>query len=396
MFDPLFDFVADVLSWMYDLWPSYGGAIVLLTLVIMTVMAPVTVRQTKSMLAMQQLQPEVKRLREKYGKDRDAMNQEMMALYQANGVNPLGGCLPILIQMPIFLVLFQIIRGLTRRTSDLGLAVGEGALRDGTGITEFPQRHFNPDYLSTSSNFYQDLSVTTEMKSFGLDLSQSASSALGESVVTGLPYLLLVIGVGVTTWLQQKQIQGRSKNASINPQQQALMKILPFMLPVFSFGFPAALVVYWFVSNLFRVGQQVFITKRVYGGEDDTEIVRPEPPAKGKGKGNSNAAVETRTQRAEPRSGGVNHGSRRPVTNPPKKRKKPPSASSNGRTASPSGRKQTPKGDTPDTSSTRRGRRGKKKTEPEAPKPKPTSKRVTPKKSQNDGGSEPRGRKRKR
>ena len=86
----MFDFFADLLSWLYDLWPSYGGAIILFTLLIMTVMAPVTVRQTKSMLAMQKLQPEIKRLRDKYGDDREQMNQEMMALYQANGVNRLA------------------------------------------------------------------------------------------------------------------------------------------------------------------------------------------------------------------------------------------------------------------------------------------------------------------
>ena len=76
----MFDFFADLLSWFYDLWPSYGGAIILFTLLIMTVMAPVTVRQTRSMLAMQRLQPELKRLRDKYGDDREQLNQEMMGL----------------------------------------------------------------------------------------------------------------------------------------------------------------------------------------------------------------------------------------------------------------------------------------------------------------------------
>ena len=102
----MYDFIANLLGWLYDVWPSYGGSIILLTLVIMTVLAPVTIRQTRSMMAMQRLQPEIKKLKAKHGNDRERMNQEMMALYQANSVNPLGGCLPILVQMPIFLVLF--------------------------------------------------------------------------------------------------------------------------------------------------------------------------------------------------------------------------------------------------------------------------------------------------
>lgn len=361
----MYDFIASLLSWLYDLWPSYGGAILLLTVIIMIVLAPFTVRQTRSMLAMQDLQPEVKRLRQKYGSDRERMNQEMMALYQANGVNPLGGCLPILIQAPIFLVLFQVVRGLTRRESDVGLALGDAIERaPGAGVSEFGDRVFNPAYLDPTSALYQDLSVATEMRSFGLDLSQSASEALGNSIIGGIPYLLLVISVGVTTWLQQKQIQGRSSAAAMNPQQQMLMKVLPFMLPVFSFGFPAALVVYWFVSNLFRVGQQVFITKRVYGTrEEEAQIIRPDEKKSssdaedGSGTKTTEKSTKTDDRDTTPRKGssGTNHGRRSPVSGPPpKKRKKPPAANrpANGSTASSRDRQ-----------------------------PRPTSKRVTPKKN---------------
>lgn len=361
----MYDFIASLLSWLYDLWPSYGGAILLLTLIIMIVLAPFTIRQTRSMLGMQDLQPEVKRLRQKYGSDRERMNQEMMALYQANGVNPLGGCLPILIQAPIFLVLFQVVRGLTRRESEVGLAIGDAVERaPGVPVSEFGDRVFNPAYLDTGSVLYQDLSVATDMVSFGLDLSRSASEALGDSIIGGIPYLLLVIGVGVTTWLQQKQIQGRSSAAAMNPQQQMLMKVLPFMLPIFSFGFPAALVVYWFSSNLFRVGQQVFITKRVYGTRgEEAQIVRPDEKksssAAKDGSGTKTTEKSTKTEArdttARKGSGGTDHGRRSPVSGPPPKKRKKPSAanrSANGSSAPSRDRD-----------------------------PRPTSKRVTPKKN---------------
>lgn len=367
------DGIANLLSWLYDLWPSYGGSIILLTLVIMTIMAPLTIRQTRSMLEMQRLQPELKKLRAKYGKDRERMNQEMMALYQANGVNPLGGCLPILVQLPIFLFLFQVVRGLTRRVTDIGLAVGEATTAAGDGGTrvlpEFAERTFNPDFLSDSSRLSRDLHEATEMTSFGLDLSRSASTALGESVVNGLPYLLLVIGVGVTTWFQQRQIQGRNKGAEINPQQQAIMKILPFMLPIFSFGFPAALVVYWFVSNLFRVGQQAFITRQIYGKHDsEREIVKPEAVEPAKKSDNQTTRKQTGARAG---SGGSTHGSRSPLSGPPpKKRKKPPAAQ-----AKPA---------------------AKRTTERKEPQARPTSKRVTPKKNAPPPEPEPSRRRRDR
>lgn len=376
MFDALFDFFADLLSWLYDIWPSYAGAIALFTLIIMAVMAPVTVRQTRSMLAMSRLQPEVKRLREKYGDDRDRLNQEMMALYQANGVNPLGGCLPILIQMPIFLVLFRLVQGLTRRVSDIGIAVGDASTRQPDEVlSEFPERTFNPEFLDTGSKLFQDLAESTQMNWLKLDLALSPSQALGDSIVSGFPYLVMVIAVGVTSWIQQRQIQGRSTNANVNPQQQAIMKILPFMLPVFSFGFPAALIVYFLVSNLFRVAQQVFITKKVYGEQkDDSEIVRPEPAAKVSSDGDK-AKPAAKQQRQGSSSG---HGSRRPVSNPPKKRKKKPAPSSGSA-----------------KSDGNRPRKGK-VDERKEPAKRPQSKRVTPKKSDQTNASEQRGRNKKK
>ena len=360
------DWIATLLSWLYDFWPSYGGSIVLLTLVIMTVVAPLTVRQTKSMLEMQRLQPEIKRMRTKYGKDREALNQEMMALYQANGVNPLGGCLPILVQLPIFLFLFQVVRGLTRRVTDIGLAAGQAAYGQ-FDADQFGDRAFNPDFLDQSSQLREDLARSTQMKSFGLDLSQSAQDALGDSIIGGLPYLVLVIAVGVTTWIQQKQIQGRQKGSEMNPQQQMIMKVLPFMLPVFSFGFPAALVVYWFVSNLFRVGQQLFITKQIYGKHDaDVDIVRPKAEEQKPASQTARAGSATKASGAK-----TVHGRRSPVSSlPPKKRKKP------AQQAKPAAKRSSP--------------------EARERQERSTSKRVTPKKNVKPPEPEPRVRRRDR
>lgn len=341
----MFDFIATLLSFFYDLWPSYGGAIVLLTLLIVLVFSPLQIKATRSMLQMQRLAPEIKRLQAEHRGDRETLNREMMALYQANKVNPVGGCLPMLLQIPVFIVLFQVLQGLTNRVSSTGLAMGSTLVQGGGVAVDFPKRTFDPRYLSKDSSLYESLRGSTEMSSWGLDLSSSARAVIGDSIVNSIPYLLLVVLVGVTAYIQQKQIMARSTGAqAINPQQQMIMKFLPFMLPIFSFSFPAGLVLYFLVSNVARIGQQAFITRRVYAPmkADGTEIVMPEKSAE--------KTVETpkskpsRGQAANERGG--RHG-RRPVTAPPKKPvKRTAERQTDNRAARPASGRVTPKGET--------------------------------------------------
>jgi YidC/Oxa1 family membrane protein insertase len=111
--DPLYTALGWVMAWFYALISSYGVAIVLLTVAVRLVLYPLTVKQTKSMQAMQRLQPEIKRLQAKYKNDRQKLNEEMMKFYKENKVNPLSGCLPLLLQMPLFIVLYRLIHDLT-------------------------------------------------------------------------------------------------------------------------------------------------------------------------------------------------------------------------------------------------------------------------------------------
>ena len=103
------------------IWNNYAWAITGLTLVIMVVLTPLTLKGTRSMMVMQQLQPEMKKIQTRYKDDRQKLNEELLKFYKENDINPLGGCLPLLVQMPVFIVLYAVLRGLTRRTSPLGL-----------------------------------------------------------------------------------------------------------------------------------------------------------------------------------------------------------------------------------------------------------------------------------
>ncbi len=335
----------------------------------MIVLTPVTLKQTRSMLAMQKVAPELKKLRKKHGKDRDKLNQEMMALYQANGINPLAGCLPLIAQMPIFFGLFYTVRGLTRRTGEVGLRLGNVSTVDSMEADYIPvlnSQVFNPDFIGKDTEMYRDLSVATEMSSLGMDLARTPWNVLTNNFAEGLPYLLLVLLVGLSAWYQQRMIQTRSSSMSEMPaQQQLLMKYMPFMLPIFSFGFPAALVFYFLTSNGFRVLTQLFITRKYYGENADTsELVKP-----------TKEMVESvqKQKKAQEVDQTEIHGTRRHLTNPPKKRNK----------------KTKPQ----ETNSPKKGKVAERK----EPQTRPTSKRVTPKKNneQDTPGSRRRNKKKK-
>jgi YidC/Oxa1 family membrane protein insertase len=292
----MFDLIASVLAFFYEFaFESYGGAIVLLTLAVMIVATPLTLKSTKSMLQMQRLQPELKAIQNRYKDDRQKMNEELMAFYQENGINPLGGCLPMLIQLPIFLVLFRVVQGITRRATDIGSQFGwtAGRLAGGgeldTHAIATNERTFDPENLHHDSEMYLSLVDETEMQSFGLDLSRSAQDVLSDNFVNALPYLALILVVLASSLYQQRQIQGRNTGAQINPQQQMIMKILPFMLPVFSFTMPAALVIYFVISNLYRIGQQAYITQSLYKGDDSPGALLAKQREEEKSSGKSGA-----------------------------------------------------------------------------------------------------------
>ena len=326
MFDALFDGLAWLLAVYYSLGSSYGIAIMLFTLTVMLVLTPLTFYTTRSMLRMQDLQPEVKKIQAQHQGDRQRMNEEMMRLYQANNVNPLGSCLPMLAQLPVFFVLFRLIRGLTRRVSDLGKYAGNGVLPRNDGVAaapDFPERTFNPEYLASDSDLRVALEGSTEMNFLSMDLSSSLMDAFRDSFATALPFLLLIVLIGVTSYIQQRQIAGRrDPDAPVNPQQQMIMKLMPWFLPIISLGFPAGLNLYFVSSNIVRVGQQAVITRRIYNPhkerqaliqstvEDEDEDEAPPEPVKPE----PHPAPRSRVPETD-------HGSRRPTSRTPPQRR---------------------------------------------------------------------------
>jgi YidC/Oxa1 family membrane protein insertase len=238
--NPLFEAIGWLLALFYTVVPNLGVAIILLTFTIMLILYPLTAKQAKSMIAMQRVQPEIKRLQAKYKGDRQKLNEEMMQFYKENKINPLAGCLPLLVQLPIFFALFRVLSDPEKyvpRSSELYSALcttAEGVVR---GV----------EACAKSVNHLTFLSM---------DLQLSATDAHSDAL-DAAPYFILVGLVILTGFMQTRQAQKRTPAA--NKQMGMVMRVLPIFFGLISLSFPAGLVLYFFVSNLWRLGQQEVI-----------------------------------------------------------------------------------------------------------------------------------------
>ncbi len=216
--------IFSLLNWLFAMIGNFGVAIICLTIIVRGLMFPIAQRQFRSMAAMRVLQPKVKALQERHKDDKPRMQQEMLKLYQEEKVNPMAGCLPILLQIPIFYALYKV----------LMLAV--------------EMRH-EPFAL-----WIKDLSAPdplTPVNLFGfLDFTPPAFLALG----------ILPILLGITMWLQFKL-----NPAPMDPVQQQVFSIMPWVLMFVMAPFAAGLQLYWTVSNLLTIAQQKFLYSRYPG-----------------------------------------------------------------------------------------------------------------------------------
>src|SRR5437870_1408200 len=181
--DPLYRALGEILAWIYGVIHSYGVAIVLLTVVVRLVLYPLTVKQTKSMQAMQKVQPELKRLQQKYKNDKQKLNEEMMKFYREHHINPLAGCLPLLLQMPLFFVLYRLIHDLTK-TVILG-AVVAGGVGSGPPVTQPQIVHVVVHGGTLTHGHVTDASLTGDVQVGGQTVGRLADAQVTDGKVHG-------------------------------------------------------------------------------------------------------------------------------------------------------------------------------------------------------------------
>lgn len=212
------------LQFLYDITGDYGIAIILLTVVVRVLMVPLTVKQTRSMYEMQRIQPKIKELQKKYKNDKEKLQEETLKFYQENKVNPFGGCLPLLLQMPIFIALYQVLGGTPERP---GLFL---------------------EYVASLPEAQQDL--VTRFWIILPDLTAQPSTVYAENgVLAVIPYAVLVILFGLSIWLPQMLMPGE------NQQKQIAMIMAVFMLYI-GWISPAGVLLYWITSSVLGIVQQ--------------------------------------------------------------------------------------------------------------------------------------------
>src|SRR5215216_8075630 len=281
---PLIDACQWILEFWHDLFGgSWGWSIILLTFTVRIAILPLTFKGVKSMQRLQTLQPEIKKIQERYKDDRQRMNQEVMAFYQREKVNPLGSCLPLVLQIPFFISLF---------------------------------------YLLRSPGFKADIAGNA---SFG-PIPNLAEKVTGDPVLLGA---LIVLYVGT-------QLAATAVTAfSADPTQRRLMFALPFVFVIFIVNFQAGLIVYWITTNVWTIGQQLLV-KKLYPKPDlaaaraAAESGDGKPAARGKppsaavaaGTGNGGGEDPPAKAKAKAKAGGGDGAPAKAPPGSPRKKKK--------------------------------------------------------------------------
>lgn len=248
---------------------SYWVAIVMLTLTVRIVMIPLVSRQVRSQRAMAELAPELKKLQAKYKDDRQRLNQEMMALYQERGVNPMASCFPLLVQGPFFFALYHVI---------------------------FQRRIAGEDNILLNHGFF----------GIQLDTVWWRLDGWGERLFTaqGLVILLLIVGQAAVMFVSMRQMMARQAatmagNEQAQQMQQTMLKVMPLMLGVVGVNFPLAVLIYWVTSNLWQWGQQTVMLRThpiaTVGGPAD--VVEPS--------GKDGAKPSKQSKQPQAKSGGL-------------------------------------------------------------------------------------------
>jgi YidC/Oxa1 family membrane protein insertase len=244
IFQPLIDVADALISFLHnDVGLSWGWAIVGLTVIVRLAMVPLTIKQIKSMNALRALQPEMKKIQEKYKGDRQKMNEAMMRFYRENKVNPFASCLPLLLQLPVFMALFFLLNG---------------------------------------DDFEQEVTDSGDPRSW-LFVNDILEKATGSDLV-----ILLVL------FIASQMASTMVMSVTADKTQQRIMLLLPIVFAAFIPSFPAGLIVYWITTNFWTLGQQLVVRRlspppalavaggkplpAMAGGENGEEPPKKPPP----------------------------------------------------------------------------------------------------------------------
>jgi YidC/Oxa1 family membrane protein insertase len=239
---------------------AWTVSIVLLTMAMRLALFPVFVKQIRNQRAMQTLQPKMKELQAKYKNDKEKLNQEMMALWRENNANPLSGCLPLLLQIPIFISLYHTLREIKPLTPCPGaptVTVNDAACYP-TDIAGFSQH----EIFSAAHAKIFSAPISVSFRS-GTDLIHALGGSPGATKAVAL---ILTVIMGATTFITQRQLMAQnasSGNSQMVQSQKILLYVFPVMFLIYGFYFPIGVLIYWLTTNVWSMVQQRVIIRRM-------------------------------------------------------------------------------------------------------------------------------------
>lgn len=299
LWNGLLQALGTALSFFYDVIPSYVVAIMILTVAVRLLLLPLTIKQTRSMQAMQKIQPKVKELQRKYKGNRQKMNEELMKLYKEHQVNPLGGCLPLLLQLPVFFALYRV---LTAAADRAGALPGTRYLPEGSALAA--------DIGGQKAGFLGiNLACSPAQVGRGPATFGAAEVNCGDTFLIALPVYLLVALMVFTTYYQQRQMQRISSGPQAQ-QMQLMARIMPVFLGFISINISAGVLVYWVTTNAWQIGQQHLMLRsraraEPAGGDGRAPKAPAEPPREPPGPGpGTKPAKSSGTGKSGAKSGG--------------------------------------------------------------------------------------------
>jgi YidC/Oxa1 family membrane protein insertase len=264
IFQPLIDVFESVLKGIHGvIGGSWGWSIVLLTVLIRALLIPLTLKQFHSMQKLQRLQPQMKELQNRYKDDKQRQQQELMKFYKENQVNPLGSCLPLVAQLPVFISLFYMLRSTLR--IDICPQTQRAAQHIGP-MTAINHAHTVPCGPNNGAGFL-----------FIPDLTNKASGAV----------LVVLIVLYVGTQLGSSLLMS---SPTMDKTQRQIMLVMPLFFVIFIINFPAGVIVYWITTNTWTIGQQYIVRRRL----------GPIAPPVVAATGGSSGAASAKPERARP------------------------------------------------------------------------------------------------
>jgi len=247
-FSPLIRVFEEIMVFIHDhiVGSSWGLAIIGLTILIRAVLVPLTYRQLKSMQEMQRMAPQINALKEKYKDDKQRQQQEMMKFYQENKINPLASCLPLVMQLPVFISLFYMLRtDLKKHICGPQLVTYYNHLHHGVPVT---------GYAGLPTKFVEETACNTVAPGSAKFLFIPDITAKATGVVL-VVLILMYVGSQLASTL--------IATATADPNQRRMMLLIPLVFVVILYRYPAGLLVYWITTNTWTIGQQYLIRRHL-------------------------------------------------------------------------------------------------------------------------------------